>query len=112
MEIIIIKITPETHKSLSPTGYTGKTMKKDSDILMMNNIINDIGYTGDVNKKAKRENFLLIGLPKKVAEIENKELSDDLEANGLKNFFIPNNIIDIYARLEVLFRSWQYSHRS
>ena len=39
--------TPEIYKALSYTGYTGKTMKNENDILMMNNIINDLGYTGD-----------------------------------------------------------------
>ena len=41
----IYNLTPEIYKALSDTGYTGKTMKNESDILMMNNIINDLGYT-------------------------------------------------------------------
>ena len=32
------ELTPEIYKALSYTGYTGNTMKKESDILMMNNI--------------------------------------------------------------------------
>ena len=41
------EITPEIFKNLSHTGYTGKNMKIENDILMMNNIIDDLGYTGD-----------------------------------------------------------------
>ena len=42
----IYNLTPEIYKALSYTGYDGKTMKNDNDILMLNNIINDLGYTG------------------------------------------------------------------
>ena len=35
----IYDITPEIHKALSSTSYTGKTMKNEMDILMMKNII-------------------------------------------------------------------------
>ena len=34
----IYDLTPEIYKALSDTGYTGKTMKNESDILMMSNI--------------------------------------------------------------------------
>ena len=40
------ELTPEIYKALSDTGYTGQTMKKVSDFLMVNNIIRDLGYTG------------------------------------------------------------------
>ena len=46
----IYELTPEIYKVLSDTGYTGKAMKNESDILMMNNIIRDLGYTGDVDE--------------------------------------------------------------
>ena len=39
--------TPEIYKALLYTGYTGKSMSNEIDILMMNNILNDLGYTGD-----------------------------------------------------------------
>ena len=42
----IYDLTPEIYKALSYTGYTGNTMKNEADILMMNNIIRDLGYTG------------------------------------------------------------------
>ena len=67
----IYNTTDEIHKALSSTGYTSKSMKKDSDILMMNKIQNDIGNTGICDKSSKRKKFLLIDLPKKVVEIEN-----------------------------------------
>ena len=52
------ELTPETYKSLSDTGYTGKTMKNENDILMMNNIINDLGYTGIGDRNLFRKSFL------------------------------------------------------
>ena len=42
----IYDLTPEIYKALSNTGYTGDTMKNAADILMMNNIKNDLVFTG------------------------------------------------------------------
>ena len=39
----IYDLTPEIYKTLYDTGYTGKNMKSENDILMMNNIIRDLG---------------------------------------------------------------------
>ena len=103
----IYDLTPETYKALSDTGYTGKTMKNESDILMMNNIKNDLGYTGVGDRDLKRKTFLTITLPKLVEKIQNRTFeeitddSDDLQGEGVK-IVIPLNIIDIYTRLEVL----------
>ena len=36
----VYKLTPEIYKALTSTSYTGKTMKKDNDILMMNHVKN------------------------------------------------------------------------
>ena len=36
-------LTPEIYEAFSFTGYTGKTMKNENDILMMNNVLNDLG---------------------------------------------------------------------
>ena len=36
-------LTPEIDKALSSTSYTGKNMKNENDILMMNKIIKDLG---------------------------------------------------------------------
>ena len=100
-------LTPEIYKALSFTGYDGKTMKNENDILMLNNIINDLGYTGRDDIKSKRKIFLTEKLPKLVEDIQNKtfeeitEDSDDLQGKGIK-IIIPSNIIDIYTRLEVL----------
>ena len=102
----IYDLTPEIYKALSDTGYTGKNMKNENDILMMYNIINDLGYTGIGDKPSKRKTFFTITLPKLVEEIGNKifeEITDnpgDL-GQGVK-IIIPSNIIDIYTRLEVL----------
>ena len=101
------ELTPEIYKALSYTGYTGKTMKNENDILMLNNIINDLGYTSVGDKLSKRKTFLTLTLPKLVEEIQNKTFeeitddSDDLQGEGIK-IIIPSNIIDIYTRLEVL----------
>ena len=103
----IYDLTPEIYKALSYTGYTGKTMKNENVILMLNNIIRDSGYTGLGDYPSKRKTFLTITLPKLVEEIQNKTFeeitgdSDDLQGEGVK-IIIPSNIIDIYTRLEVL----------
>ena len=103
----IYDLTTELYKTRSSTSYTGKTMKNENDILMMNNIIRDLGYTGVGDKKSNRKIFLTTTLPELVEEIQNKtfeeiiDSSDDLQGEGVK-IIIPSNIIDIYARLEVL----------
>ena len=82
-------------------------MKIENDILTLNNIINNLGYTGVGDRDSKRKTFLTITLPKLVNDIQNKTFeeitddSDDLQGEGVKNI-IPSNIIDIYTRLEVL----------
>ena len=103
----IYDMSPEIYKALSYTGYTGKSMKRAKDILMMNKIVNDLGYTGVGDKKLYRKTFLTITLPKSVDEIQNKTFeeitddSDDLQGEGVK-IIIPSDIIDIYTRLEIL----------
>ena len=49
----IYDLTPEIYKALSNTGYTGKFLKTENDILMINNIIRDLGYTGDGDRDSK-----------------------------------------------------------
>ena len=84
-------------------------MKDEEDILMMYNIIIDLGYTGRGDKSSKRKTFFTITLSKIVEEIQNKttdeitDSSDDLEGHGVK-IIIPSNVTDIYTRLEVLLR--------
>ena len=98
----IYDLTSEIYRALSDTGYTGKTMKNESDILMMNNIKNDLGYTGVGDRDSKRKTFLTVTLPKLVEKIQNRTFeeirddSDDLQGEGLK-IIIPSNIIDIYT---------------
>ena len=98
-------LTPEIYKALSYTGYDGKTMKNENDILMLDNIIRDLGYTGVEDYQSKRKTFLIETLPKLVEDIQNRTFeeitdnSNDLE--GVK-IIIHSNIIDIYTRLEVL----------
>ena len=103
----IYDLTPEIYKALSYTGYTGNTMKNEADILMMNNIKNDLGYTGLRDYPSKRKTFRTKTLPRLVEKIQNKTFeeitddSDDLKGEGIK-IIIPSNIIDIYTRFEVL----------
>ena len=103
----VYDLFPEIYKALSYTGYTGKSMKRASNILMMNNIKIDLGYTGVGDKKSNKKTFSTITLPKIVDEIQNRTFeeitddSDDFQGEGVK-IIIPSNIIDIYTRLEVL----------
>ena len=103
----VYELTPEIHKALTYTTYTGNSMKDENDILMMYNIIRDIGYNGIGDRDSKRKTFFTKKLPKLVENIQNKTFeyitsdSDGLQGEGLK-IIIPSNIIDIYTRLEVL----------
>ena len=94
----IYDLTPETHKALSYTGYTGNTMKNESDILMMNNIKNDLGYTGLRDYPSKRKTFFTKTLPKLVEEIQNKtfeeitlDIDSDLQGKGVKYIIFKHN---------------------
>ena len=53
----IYELTPQIYIALSDTGCTGKTVKNEKDILMMINIIRDLGYTGDDDRDSKRNIF-------------------------------------------------------
>ena len=98
----VYELTPEFYKALSFTGYTGKTMKNENDILKMNNNIKDLGYTGIGDRSSNRKTFFKLTLPKIVEEIQNEffdritDSSDVLQGEGLK-FIIPSNIFDIYT---------------
>ena len=104
----IYELTPEIYKALTYTTYTGNTMKDENDILMMYNIIHDLGYNGTGDRDSKRKKFFTKKLPKLVEDIQNKtfdEINDDsdsdLQGEGVK-IIVPSNIIDIYTRLEIL----------
>ena len=98
----VYQSTPEIYKTLSYPGYTGKPMKNENDILLMNSIKNDLGYTGVGVRPSNRKTFLAKTLPKLVEENQNKTFDEiDLEGQGVKNI-IPSSIIDIYTRLDVL----------
>ena len=102
IKVKIYDLTPEIYKALSYAGYTGENLKNENDILMLNNIIRDLEYTGIGDYKSKRKLFLTTTLPKLVEDIQNKTFEEiDLEGQGVK-IIIPSNIIDIYTRLEIL----------
>ena len=103
----IYELAPEIYKALTYTTYNGNNMRDENDILMMYNIIRDLGYDGIGDRDSKRKTFFLKKLPKLVEEIQNRTYeeinvdSDDLQGEGVK-IIIPSNIIDIYTKLEVL----------
>ena len=68
------ELTPELYKALSFTGYTGKSMKKGSNILMMSNVLSDLGYTGFGDRDSKRKTFFTKTLPKLVEKFNTKLL--------------------------------------
>ena len=67
----VYDLTPEIYKALSFTGYDGKTVKNENDILMLNNIIRDLEDTGIGDNKSKRKTFLTETFPNLVEEIQN-----------------------------------------
>ena len=76
-------------------------MKIKNDVLMINNIINDLSYTGVGDSYSNRKSFFTLKLPKLVDEIQNKTFGElVLEGQGVKTI-IPSNIFDIYTRLEI-----------
>ena len=101
------KRSPEEYKPLSSTRYDGKNMKKLSDILKLNSMINAIGYTGFGDKLGKLKKFPPKGLPKKIETIENHFFSEftnesvDLQGEGVK-IIIPSKISDIWTILVIL----------
>ena len=107
-------LSPETYNALSSTSYTGKSMKNENDILMMNRNKDELNYTGVDDKLSIRKTFLTITLPKLADDIQNttfgeKVNNSDKLQEGLK-FSIPSNIIDIYSRLEILLAVKLSSH--
>ena len=51
-------------------------MKTQSDILMMNNIIRDLGYTSIGDESSERKSFFTKTLPKLVEDIPNKTFDE------------------------------------
>ena len=86
--------TPEIYKVLSCTGYTGRTTKNENDILIMNNIINNLGNRGVGDRPSNRKTCFTKTFPKLVEEVQNKAFDEnDLEGRGIVNVVIPSNII-------------------
>ena len=55
-------------------------MKNENDILMLNKISNELGYTGIGDRDSKSKTFFTKTLPKRVQENQNKtfdEITDD-----------------------------------
>ena len=91
----VYDLSTEMHKALSNSTYTGKSMKNKEDQLKLYNFLSDVGYTKirgrNQTSQTKFFNRLL-----------NKFRDNDLQGRGVEKIIIPNNIIDIYTRLEIL----------
>ena len=97
----IFDLTPKICKTLTSTAYSGKPVNVDNDILMMNSILRDLGYTGVGDRDSKQKHFFTKERPKMVEDFQNKTFDEiDLEGQGVKTI-IPSNLIDIYTRLEI-----------
>ena len=96
----IYESTPEIHRALSQSSYTGKPMKNENDRRTLYNFLTDIAYTGDGDEKTN-ENKFFKKLFKQFGNTKKEEL-DNLKGQGSEKIFIPSNIIDIYTRLEIL----------
>ena len=94
-------LSNEMHKALSKSSYTGKSMRNNEDQLKFYNFLTDIGYTKihDKNKTSQMKFFNRL-----INQFRNikKEEPIDLKGRGIEKVIIPNNIIDIYTRLEIL----------
>ena len=53
------ELKSEIYRTFTYTGFTGKSMKNENDILMMNNNIKDLGYTGDGDRNSKKKHSSL-----------------------------------------------------
>ena len=101
--------TPEIYQALSSTSNTGKSIKKENDILLVNNNENDLNYTGVGDKLSKRKTFLTLARPKLFDDNRNKTFddnvnySDNVEGEGIEKIIVPSNIINYYTRLEIFF---------
>ena len=96
----IYEFTPQIHKALSKSSYTGKSMKNESDKRNLYNFLTDIGYNGLGDERTNQKKFFT-NLIKNYRNLK-KEEPDILKGKGIEKIIIPSNIIDIYTRLEVL----------
>ena len=51
----VYDLSPETHKALSSTSYTGKFMRDEENLRTLYNILKDVGYTGIGDRSSKHE---------------------------------------------------------
>ena len=109
-------LSPEIHKALSATGYSGKTMENKNEISLMKKISNESNYTGIGDKSWKIKTFFTITLPKLLKCFRNKTFdelindSDNIEGERIEKIVNPSIIVDFYTRLEVLLGLKQSGH--
>ena len=95
----IYEITPEIHKALSKSTFTGKSMKDEDDRRTLYNFLTDIGYNIQNSDESNNQKKFFTKLFNQFGKIKNEEPS---EGEGIHKIIIPSNIIDIYNRLEIL----------
>ena len=55
----IYEVTPEIHRALSKSSYTGKSMKDEDDRKNLYNLLTDIGYSGYGDQKNSQKIFFI-----------------------------------------------------
>ena len=98
-------IKPNIQNYFTNTKLTTKRLD-DEDKLIIYNILKNVGFYNKppkVEMKSVRMKDALYNLPNEIKKIQNSSLPaiENLEGQGLK-IIIPNNVIDIYTRLEIL----------
>ena len=92
----VYDLSTEMHKALSNSTYTGKSMRDSGDEKKLYNFLKDINYT---RIKGRNKTSQIIYFNKLINKYKNEP---DLKGKGVQKIIIPNNIIDIYSRLEIL----------
>ena len=111
----IYELTPEIQKALTETNYKFNKMS-DNDILNFSNILREINYDPDTDRKSGRREYIRNKLASRVQKILNpplstiasgesdeyESLSSDLEGNGTKTIVVPSDSNEIWSRLQIL----------
>ena len=96
----IYEFSPEIHKALSKSSYTGKSMKDENDRRTLYNFLTDIGYNFRNRDEITSQKKFFTRLFNQFENIK-KEEPRDLKGQGIEKIIIPSNIIDICTRLEI-----------
>ena len=102
----VYEFSPEVHKALSSTAFSGKTMKNENDFIRMNVFINGLSYTGVGGKLSKRKTFFTITPPKLDENFQKRTFAENKMIQKVKEWkrYKKSNLFDNYTRLEILLR--------